>query len=194
MDCEKTGALIKRLRIEKGLTQKQLAEKMNISDKTVSKWERGLGCPDVSLLNELSSILEINLENILSGDLYACEKIGGNMKKSKYYVCPECGSITLSSGGAQISCCGRPLEALTPKKADEHDKLSVEEIENDWYVTSDHPMTKENYISFVAFATGDRVDIVRQYPQWNMQARFQRRGHGMLLWFSRGAGLTYMLI
>lgn len=194
MDCLKIGSLIRQLRIEKGLTQRQLADKMNISDKAVSKWERGLGLPDTSLLNELSQILEISLTSILSGDLAPQDKIGGNMKKSKYYVCPECGSITLSTGNAQISCCGRTLISLAPQKASDIEKLSVQEIENDWYITSDHPMTKDNYISFVAFATGERIEIIKQYPQWDLQVRFQRRGHGMLLWYSELGGLLYMLI
>ena len=50
MDHTKIGGLIRRLRQERGLTQRQLAERMGISDKTVSKWERGMGCPDLSLL------------------------------------------------------------------------------------------------------------------------------------------------
>ena len=194
MDCEKTGALIRRLRTEKGLTQLRLAEKLGVSDKAVSKWERGLGCPDISLLNRLSDILGADLSAILSGELLSGEKEVGNMKKAKYYVCPQCGCITLTTGEAQISCCGRPLAALTPVKADECEKLTVEEIENDWYVTSNHRMTKEDYISFVALATGERAEIVRQYPQWNLQARFQRRGHGTLLWYSKALGLKYMLI
>ena len=194
MDCTKTGGVIRRLRLEKGLTQANLADLLNISDKTVSKWERGLGCPDLSLIPDLAGILDVSIENILAGELTASDKIGGNMKKAVYFVCPDCGSITLSTGTAQITCCGRPLKALTPVKANEEEKLTVEEVENDWYITSDHPMTKEDYISFVAFARGDRIEIAKQYPQWNLQARFQRRGHGTLLWFSNKLGLKYMLI
>lgn len=62
MDCSKVGNLIYTLRTEKGMTQKALANAMNISDRTISKWERGAGCPDVSLLRELSDILEVNIE------------------------------------------------------------------------------------------------------------------------------------
>ena len=64
MNNIKIGNLIYTLRKEKQLTQLQLAERMNISDKTVSKWERGLGCPDISLLPDLSKILEVNLEEL----------------------------------------------------------------------------------------------------------------------------------
>ena len=72
MDCGKVGDLLYRLRREKNLTQKQVADQLNISDKTVSKWERGLGCPDVSLLGELSGLFGVNIEKILAdNDSYA---------------------------------------------------------------------------------------------------------------------------
>ena len=50
MNYERIGKFIQEKRKEKGLTQKELAQKLNITDKAVSKWERGLGCPDVSIL------------------------------------------------------------------------------------------------------------------------------------------------
>ena len=123
MDCAKVGKLIRCLRQEKGLTQKQLADTMHLSDKTVSKWERGLGCPDVSLLADLSDILGVNVEDILDGELSPNPFVGGNMKKSRYYVCPICGNITLCTGNASVSCCGRKLEPLEPRKADDEQKL-----------------------------------------------------------------------
>ena len=145
MDCEKTGLLLLRLRKENGMTQKQLADKMNLSDKTISKWERGKGCPDVSLLNDLSEIFGVNIEEILKGNLSENDIDGGNMKNSKYYVCPNCGSITLSTGNASVSCCGRKLSLLNAKKAEKEEQLNVEIIEDDWYISASHPMTKEHY-------------------------------------------------
>lgn len=68
MDNDKSGALISSLRKEKGYTQRQLAEALHVSDKAVSKWECGLGCPDVSLLGALSSVLGVNIEKILEGN------------------------------------------------------------------------------------------------------------------------------
>ena len=88
MDCSKVGKLIFGLRKEKGMTQKQLADALNISDKAISKWERGLGCPDVSLLRKLSEVLNINIEKILLGDLEPNNADGGNMKKKKFYSAP----------------------------------------------------------------------------------------------------------
>ena len=69
MDQQKIGALIRTLRREKHMTQKALAERLGLSDKAVSKWERGLGCPDVSLLGDLSTILGVDLARMLSGEL-----------------------------------------------------------------------------------------------------------------------------
>ncbi len=194
MDCAKVGNLIYKLRKEKNLTQKQLADAMNISDRTISKWERGIGIPDVSLLSELSSILHVNIREILSGDLMANERIGGNMKKLMYYVCPFCGNMMVGTGNISVSCCGRNLEACIPQKASEEQKLSVEIVEDEFYITSDHPMTKDHYISFVAFATGERVQIVKHDAEWNLQTRMPKRGGGTLIWHCTKDGLFYQLL
>lgn len=195
MDCMKTGKFIRFLRLEQNMTQKMLADKMNISDKTISKWERGLGCPDVSLLPALSSILKVNIEQMLSGDLSPESFVGGNMKKAKYYVCPACGNISLCTGNADVSCCGRKLQQCVAQKATTEEKLDVELIENGWFISSSHPMTKDNYISFVAFATGQDVQIIKQYPEWNLQLRLTHKSHGTLLWYStKECKLYYQLI
>lgn len=60
MDCKKSDALIRRLRLGKDMTQSALAEILGVSVQAVSKWERGLGYPDVSLINDLSSILGVD--------------------------------------------------------------------------------------------------------------------------------------
>ena len=168
MNCEKVGDLIRSLRLENSLTQKQLADAMNISDKTVSKWERGLGCPDVSLLPELSLLLKVNIEKILQGDLDPNELVGGNMRKVQFYVCPECGNIMTSTGNAELSCCGRKLEALKAEKVSESHTLQLEIIEDEWYIETAHEMTKAHYISFIAFVTGEKLYIVKQYPEWGV--------------------------
>ncbi|MGE7602667.1 helix-turn-helix domain-containing protein [Peribacillus sp. NPDC097675] len=194
MDSSKVGHLILRLRREKGFTQKDLADKMNISDRTISKWERGQGCPDISLLPELSALLGVNIEHILEGELASNDFVGGNMKRSNYFVCPTCGNITLSTGNAVVSCCGRKLEALVPKKGTDEEKLEVTQVEEDWFISSNHPMSKDHYISFIAFATGDQVQVIKQYPEWGLQARIPKRKHGMLLWYCTQHGLFYQVI
>ena len=68
MDKERTGQLITELRKEKGLTQKQLAEALNVTDKAVSKWERGLSFPDISMLEPISQTLDISIMELLAGE------------------------------------------------------------------------------------------------------------------------------
>ena len=67
MDKERTGQLITELRKEKGMTQKQLADALNVTDKAVSKWERGLSFPDISMLEPISEVLGISIMEILAG-------------------------------------------------------------------------------------------------------------------------------
>ena len=180
MDCSKVGKLIYTLRTEKGMTQKSLAHAMNISDRTISKWERGIGCPDVSLLQELSDVLGVNIENILLGDLEPNEKDGGNMKRIKFYMCPVCGNVITGTGMAEISCCGRKLNPLEARPADLSHRVSAEEVEGDYYITLEHGMEKQHYITFMAYAAWDRVLLIKLYPEQAAQARFPRTHHGML--------------
>lgn len=194
MDCSKVGDLIRVRRLNKGLTQKQLADAMNISAKTISKWECGLGCPDVSLLPELAALLEMNIEEILAGDLKMNELTNGNMKNTQFYVCPECKNIITSTGDTKLSCCGHKLIALERKKADESHKLQVETIEDEWYITTEHEMTKGHYIGFIAFVTGERVLMIKQYPEWGVHLRLPKFGHGYLYSYCTEHGLNYQMI
>lgn len=178
MDCGKVGALISGLRKEKKWTQKQLADAMNISDKTISKWERGLGCPDVSLLGGLSRVLGVNIEKILLGDLEPNMTDGGNMKRMKFYVCPVCGNIMTSTGEAEISCCGRRLEPMTAKPGDGEHFLKVEMVEDDYYITFPHEMTKDHYLNFICYVSYDRVLFVKLYPEQGGEVRFPRLREG----------------
>ncbi len=194
MDCKKIGKLIYSLRKERNLTQQKLAEYMNISDKAISKWERGLGCPDISLLPELSNIFGVNLENLLAGELDANDLVGGNMKKLKFYVCPSCGNLLTGTTEAAISCCGKKLPVLVPQKAMDTEKLTVEIIENEFFITTEHEMSKEHYITFIALLTGDSIMLRKQYPEWNIQTRIPCFGHGMLMWHCTNHGLFFQLI
>lgn len=194
MENNRVGSIIRTLRQELRMTQRELADKMNLSDKTISKWERGLGLPDISLIPELSRILEIDIMNLLAGDMTPNNFAGGNMKNTKYFVCPTCQNITLCTGEAEVSCCGKKLAAQTLKKAEEGEMLTVHLVEDDWYITSEHPMDKEHYISFVALASGDRLQIIKQYPEWNLNVRIPKREHGMLIWYSTDYGLRYQLL
>lgn len=190
MDCAKMGALLLRLRKERGLTQKQLADELMLSDRTISKWERGQGCPDVSLLPGLSRLFGVEVGRLLEGEVKENAPVGGNMKQNVYYVCPSCGNLVMSTGRAEVSCCGRKLAPQRPRKAAEGERLCVELVEDERYVTSPHPMTKEDYISFVALVRGERLELVKCYPEWDLQVRLPARP-GMLVWYSTSAGLLY---
>lgn len=194
MDNIKIGKLIYTLRKEKKLTQLQLAECMNISDKTISKWERGLGCPDVSLLSELSKLFEVDLEKLLSGKLDINETLGGNMKKLQFYVCPNCGNVITAMTDTTITCCGKKLKAMQPQKPDEGEQLSIEIIDNDYFISSEHEMVREHYISFVSLLTSDSIFLRKQYPEWNLQVRIPSFAHGLLLWYCTKHGLFYQKI
>lgn len=191
MDPRLTGSLICRLRKEQQLTQRQLAERLCVSDKAVSKWERGLGCPDVSLLPDLARLLGIELEGLLSGQLDSKEPLGGNMKNLNFYICPNCGNVVTAMAEAAVSCCGKKLPALTPQKAPEGERLQVERIEEDYFISTDHPMEKGHYISFVALLTGDSILLRKQYPEWDLQLRLPAFAHGKLLWYCTQHGLYY---
>ena len=194
MDALKIGNLIYELRVARNMTQKQLAERLFISDKTVSKWERGGGFPDLALLPDIAQVLDVRLEDLLRGEIDTNDMTGGNMKNIKFYVCPQCGNLVTAAEDAQVFCCGKPLEALEPVKAKADDALEVELIENEYFVSSKHEMTKEHYIMFVALLTGDSMVLRRQYPEWDLQTRLPRMAHGKLLWYCNNHGLFYRLV
>jgi len=195
MDQEKTGALIRALRMERRLTQARLAERLGVSNKTVSKWERGLGAPDLSLLPELSRQLEVDLERLLAGDLEENETWRGNMKNLRFYICPQCGNLLTAAAEAAVSCCGKRLAPAQPQKAGPEDRLTVERVENDYFITSGHPMEKDHYIAFTALLSGgDTLFLRKHYPEWDLQSRIPAAGRGKLLWYCTRHGLFYQQI
>ena len=155
MDQEKVGGIIKTLRKDKGMTQLELALCLNVTDRAVSKWERGLGCPDISLLTRLSEIFSVDIGSIIDGDMEENDKRSGNMKKTKFYVCPICGNIITASENTNVSCCGRKLEGLEEKK-NLDEEMKIERVDGtELYISSSHPMTKDDYISFFSYVTSD---------------------------------------
>lgn len=181
MDARETGALLARLRKERGLTQRQVAEGLHVSAQAVSKWERCLGCPDVSLLPALSAMFGVSVEGLLAGELAREKNDGGNMKRLKFYVCPDCGNILTATGGGEVSCCGRRLEPLAARPVDEAHAAAVQEVEEDWYVTFRHPMEKNHFFRFAAYVATERVLLVRLYPEQGGEFRIpQLRGGGRL--------------
>ena len=189
MDNEKTGRLIRSLRTERNLTQAQLADALGVSDKAISKWERGRGAPDVSLLNTLSDVFGVNIDKILQGEIEQNDSDGGNMKRVKFYVCPCCGNALTATGSAELSCCGRRLDPLEVKPADEAHLIRVEKVEDDYYITIDHKMTKEHYLAFAAYVMCDRLLFIRLYPEQSAELRFPRMQGGRLVLYCTEHGL-----
>lgn len=197
MDTIKVGALLLQLRKEKGMTQKQIANLMNLSDKAISKWERGLGCPDVSLLRELSNLYGVNIEQILEGELEGNHMDSGNLKRVKFYVCPNCANMINNTGNATITCCGRKLSPQVAKPVDQEHIPVIEETEDEYVISFHHEMTKAHYISFLAYVTSDRILMIKLYPEQEPQVRVNklhggRIGHrhsGKLYYFCNQHGL-----
>ena len=189
MDTYVTGSTIKRLREEKGLTQAELAAQLCVSSKAVSKWETAKGLPDISLLESLARALGVSVTELMSGDTVLNRNRSCNMLRSKLHVCPICGNIIPSTGEALIGCCGLTLPPLEAEEADEEHRIKIEAVEDEHFITVEHPMSKEHFISFLAFATSDRLQIVKLYPEGEAQARLQLRGGGFLYWYCNRHGL-----
>jgi len=189
MDCRKTGTLIYTLRREAGLTQQGLADRIHVSDKAISKWERGLGCPDLSIMPHLARVFGISVDCLLEGDLGIEDDKGVNMKNLKFYVCPTCGALGTATKIVETICCGKKLAPLEAVEAAEADRLRVETVENDYYITTDHPMTREHHISFIAFVNGDTLIMKKLYPEWNVDVRIPRISRGNLVWYCTKCGL-----
>ncbi len=168
-----TGAVIKRLREKKKLTQEELAQKISVTSKAVSKWENGRGFPDIGILESLGHALGVSVVELLSGNSITNMNKSCNMAKGKFYVCPVCGNIIQTTGDALVSCCGVTLPALEGERADDEHFLSIETIEDEYYVTISHPMTKDHYISFIAAISDMGAQFVKLYPEGNAEARFK---------------------
>lgn len=184
-----TGSAIRLLREKKGYTQKQLAERLMVSDKAVSKWESGRGLPDISLIEPLAKTLGISVAELLSGECIQNTNRHGNMNKSRFYVCPVCGNVIFAAGEGAFSCCGVQLPPLEREEDDPEHQITTERIEDDLFVSVSHPMEKTHYISFFAYVSADRVQIVKLYPEQNAEARFPARGRGTLYAYCNHHGL-----
>lgn len=184
-----TGAAIRSIREAKGMTQEELAEKIGVTGKAVSKWETGKGLPDISLLQPLATALDTSVLELMNGTQIVNRNRSGNMLRTKFYVCPVCGNIIYAVGDALISCCGITLPPLEAEAFDEDHGLRIEKVEDEHFVSLRHHMTKQHYISFLAFVTSDRIQFVKLYPEGNAETRFQLRGSGYLYAFCNKHGL-----
>ncbi|MBR5544072.1 MAG: helix-turn-helix domain-containing protein [Clostridia bacterium] len=184
-----TGATIKNLRESKGLTQLQLAEKIGVSSKAVSKWETAKGLPDISLIEPLSNALGVSIMELMSGETIINKNTSSNILFSKFYVCPICGNIIHTTGDTVISCCGITLPPLEAEEIDHNHAITIENVEDEKFITINHEMSKTHYISFIAYVTSDKVNFVKFYPEGNAETRMQFRGKGFLYIYCNKHGL-----
>ena len=184
-----TGPTIKSLREAKGITQSDLAEKIGVSSQAISKWETSKGLPDITLIEPLSKALGVSVMELMSGDTVINRNVSCNLLRSKFYVCPVCGNIIHSSGEAVISCCGISLPPLEAEEVDENHEICIEKVEDENFVTVNHPMEKSHYISFIAYVTRDKMNLVKLYPEGNAETRFQLRGSGFIYIYCNKHGL-----
>ena len=189
MNTYVTGATIKQLRESRNMTQAELAEKIGVSSKTVSKWETAKGLPDISLLQPLALALGISVIELMNGQQIMNRNISANMMRAKFYVCPICGNVIHGVGNAVVSCCGVTLPAAEAEEADEAHGITLEAVEDEWFVTVHHPMSKQHFISFLAYVTIDRFQMVKLYPEGEAQTRLQLRGRGYLYFYCNRHGL-----
>lgn len=184
-----TGAMIKQLRENKHLTQAELADMLHVSDKTVSKWENGKGYPDIALLDPIARVFGISVAELLSGRIINNVNVSANMMRSYFYVCPVCGNVLHTMGEAAISCHGVALTPAQAEPSDEAHRIRIDVVEDEYFVSIEHAMTKQHYISFMAALSPDRIQMVKLYPEGNAEARFQLRGVKQILFYCNQDGL-----
>ena len=189
MNQYETGAVIKKLREKNNMTQAELAGKLSVSDKTISKWETAKGYPDITLLEEIAKVFEVSVAELLNGTTVSNVNISANMMRSVFYVCPICGNIIHSMGEAVIHCHGVLLAPCHPEETDENHKIFIERVEDDYYIQIEHDMTKKHYISWVAALSSDRIQMVKLYPEGNAEMRFPARRGGTLYYYCSRHGL-----
>ena len=189
MNTYVTGATIKQLRESRSMTQAKLAQLLGVSSKTVSKWETAKGLPDISLLQPLAQALGISVIELMNGEHIINKNLSANMLRSKFYVCPICGNVIHSLGNTVVSCCGITLPPLEVEESDDAHAVTIEKVEDEHFITIHHSMTKQHFISFVAFVNSDRLQLVKFYPEGNAETRLQLRGKGFLYYYCNHHGL-----
>ncbi|MBE5767948.1 MAG: helix-turn-helix domain-containing protein [Clostridiales bacterium] len=192
MDQYITGAIIKKLRENHHLTQADLAEKLHVSDKTISKWENGKGYPDISLLQPIAEVFSISVAELLSGRAITNVNVSASMLRSKFYVCPVCGNTIHSMGEAVIHCHGVQLMPAQAEYAEEKHPMSIETIEDEYYIRIEHDMSKKHYISFAAAISSDSIQMTKFYPEGNAEGRFKARGVVRIFYYCNQDGLFYV--
>lgn len=123
---------------------------------------------------KLSEKSYVNLD--LSGDVLTmrASQDSASLSGVKFFVCPVCGNVLYGTGDVQLNCHGHNLEPLEPQAAEGRFEYSVETIEDEYFVSIEHEMTKQNYISFMAAVSADRIQLVKLFPEGPAEARFKK--------------------
>lgn len=189
MNLYVTGTIIKELREKNHLTQAELAKKLSVSDKTVSKWETAKGYPDISLLEPIARVFDISITELISGNPVSNVNVSANMMRSKFYVCPVCGNVIHCMGETVINCHGVLLAPLEAEETDENHKILIEKVEDEYYVRIEHDMTKTHYISFITAISADKVQMIKLYPEGSAEVRFKINGVKRIFFYCNKDGL-----
>ena len=177
MNTYVTGAAIKELREIRKLTQAELAELIGVSSKTISKWETAKGLPGISIIE------------LMNGEYITNKNVSANMLRCKFYACPICGNVIHSTGDVVVSCCGITLPALEAEDTDSDHGITIEKVEDEYFISIPHPMTKQHFISFLAFTSSDRLQLVKFYPESNAETHLQLCGRGAVYFYCNQHGL-----
>lgn len=184
-----TGTTIKQLREKANFTQAELADKLNVSDKTISKWETGKGYPDITMLEPIATVFNVSISELLSGNAVTNCNVSSNMLRSIFYVCPVCGNVIHSIGETVIHCCGVELKPLEAEQIDDAHSIKIEKVEDEYCASINHDMNKQHYISFIAAISSDRIQMVKLYPEANAEARFKISGVKYIYFYCNKDGL-----
>lgn len=187
-----TGTTIKTLREQHHITQAELAKQLNVSDKTISKWETAKGYPDITLLEPIARVFGISVTELISGNTISNRNISANMMRSRFYICPVCGNVIHTMGEAVITCHGIQLTPAEAEAADENHQIHIDKVEDEYFVHMQHDMTKKHYISFIAAVSSDRLQIVKLYPEGGIETRFKINGVKRIYCYCNQDGLHYV--
>lgn len=160
-----------------------------LNDKTIGKWENGKGFPDISLIEPLAKSLKVSIIELVNGEYTKNHNKSSNMLKSNFSVCPICGNIIYTIGENINFCCGINLPILEADLENNEHIINCDIVENEYFISIEHEINKEHYISFIAYITNDRCEIVKLYPEQNAEARYFKRGKGIIYAYCNKDGL-----
>ena len=144
------------------------------------------------MLEPIADAFSVSVTELISGSTVTNSNVAANMMRSHFFICPVCGNVIHSMGEAVIHCHGVQLQPEEAEETDEEHKIFVERVEDEYYVRIEHEMSKTHYISFIAAVSVDRIQMVKLYPEGNVQARFKLEGVERIYFYCNRSGLFYL--